>query len=102
VTAPNAIAALDRKPATLYSDLLLHDMGSLGDGIAQANAGAREMRTAPLWGLRLRRLYLHDGRAGTLDAAIRAHGGEAAPSQNRYKQLPATPQQQLVDFLGSI
>jgi CxxC motif-containing protein (DUF1111 family) len=102
MTAPNAVAALDRKPANLYSDLLLHDMGSLGDGIAQANAGVREMRTAPLWGLRLRRLYLHDGRAGTVDAAIRAHDGEAAPARNRYTKLPATLQQQLVDFLGSI
>ncbi len=102
MTAPNDIAALDRKPVNLYSDLLLHDMGTLGDGIAQANAGVREMRTAPLWGLRLRRLYLHDGRAGTVDAAIRAHDGEAAPSRSRYARLPAPLEQQIVDFLGSI
>jgi CxxC motif-containing protein (DUF1111 family) len=44
------IAALDRKPVVLYSDLLLHKMGSLGDGIAQG-LQAKEFRTA-LWGLR--------------------------------------------------
>lgn len=101
-TARNDVAALDRRPVNLYSDLLLHDMGSLGDGIAQANAGPREIRTAPLWGLRLRRLYLHDGRAGTLDAAIRAHDAEAASARERYARLPAPLRQQLVDFLGSI
>jgi len=35
-----------------YPDFLLHDMGSLGDGIVQGQATGREMRTAPLWGLR--------------------------------------------------
>ncbi|MEI9895573.1 MAG: di-heme oxidoredictase family protein [Chthoniobacter sp.] len=38
MTGPNRIRALDRKPVTLFSDLLLHDMGSLNDGIAQADA----------------------------------------------------------------
>lgn len=64
VTGPNMIRALDRKPVFLYSDLLLHDMGSLGDGIAQAAAGPKEFRTAPLWGLRASAPYLHDGRDG--------------------------------------
>ncbi len=30
-----SVAALDRKPVRLFSDLLLHNMGTLGDGIAQ-------------------------------------------------------------------
>jgi CxxC motif-containing protein (DUF1111 family) len=34
-TGPNPIAALANKSVGLYSDLLLHDMGKLGDGIAQ-------------------------------------------------------------------
>ena len=51
-TGPSHIAELDRKTVNLYSDLLLHDMGSLNDGIAQANATPREMKTPPLWGLR--------------------------------------------------
>ena len=38
-------------------------MGALGDCIEQGGAKAREMRTAPLWGLRARPAFLHDGRA---------------------------------------
>jgi di-heme oxidoreductase (putative peroxidase) len=48
-TGPNGIAALNRVAFHPYSDFLLHDMGSLGDGIAQGQASPREMRTAPLW-----------------------------------------------------
>ena len=86
----------------LYSDLLLHDMGALGDGIAQGAAGPREMKTAPLWGARVSAPYLHDGRAGTVDQAIRAHDGEAAQVRDRYRQLTPTAQRQLLDFVGSL
>lgn len=101
-TGPSGIAALANKPVPLYSDLLLHDMGALGDGIAQGSAGPREMRTAPLWGLGRRGVYLHDGRAGTIDAAIRAHAGEAAPARALYVALPATRREQLLAFLRSL
>ncbi|MFZ5635186.1 MAG: di-heme oxidoredictase family protein [Pseudomonadota bacterium] len=101
-TGLNDVQALNFKAVYLYSDLLLHDMGSLGDGIAQGTAGPRDMKTAPLWGLRASGPYLHDGRALTVDAAIQAHDGEAAPSRDRYRQLDATARQQLLEFLGSI
>jgi len=101
-TGPSPIAALSKKPVPLYSDLLLHDMGSLGDGIAQGTATPLEMRTAPLWGLRARGPYLHDGRAATVDAAIGFHDGEAAAARNRYNLLSATQKQQLLEFLSSI
>jgi CxxC motif-containing protein (DUF1111 family) len=101
-TGPNAVAALDRRTVPLYSDLLLHDMGTLGDGIAQASATIREMRTAPLWGLRARAQYLHDGRAATVDAAIVLHDGEAIITRNRYTGLSPAQKQQLLSFLGSI
>src|SRR5262249_26767306 len=45
-TGPNAVSALNRVTFHPYSDFLLHDMGDLGDGMVQANAGATEMRTA--------------------------------------------------------
>ncbi|MBI3716926.1 MAG: hypothetical protein HY255_13120 [Betaproteobacteria bacterium] len=96
------IAALDRKTVNLFSDLLLHDMGSLGDGIGQADAGTSEMRTAPLWGLRFRRQLLHDGRAGNTDTAIREHDGEAAIARNRYLGLSALEKRQLLDYLNSL
>jgi CxxC motif-containing protein (DUF1111 family) len=101
-TGPNAIAALDRKLVQLYSDLLLHDMGSLGDGIAQGTAKPTEMRTSPLWGLRARGPFLHDARATTVDAAIRFHDGEAARARDRYNRLSSPQQKQLLDFLNSI
>ena len=101
-TGPNAIPALSSKPVNLWSDLLLHDMGSLGDGIAQSAAGTHEMKTSPLWGLRASAPYLHDGRAGTVDAAIRAHDGEGKSSRDHYVTLPPAQQQQLIDFLLSL
>ena len=101
-TGPNAITALANKNVQLYSDLLLHDMGTLGDGIAQAAAGTTEMRTSPLWGLNARHSYLHDGRAATPAAAVLAHAGEAAASQSAYAQLTPAQQQQLIAFLRSL
>ena len=101
-TGAQANPALAHKPVRLYSDLLLHDMGKLGDGIGQGTAKGSEMRTAPLWGLRVRPAFLHDGRARTVGDAIRAHDGEAATSRNRFNAMPVLQRQQLLDFLGSI
>jgi CxxC motif-containing protein (DUF1111 family) len=100
-TGTSSISALSNQTIFLYSDLLLHDMGSLGDGIAQGAAGPREMRTAPLWGLKASAPYLHDGRAPTVDAAIRAHDGEAALSKSQYLQLNSQQQGLLIQFLNS-
>jgi CxxC motif-containing protein (DUF1111 family) len=60
------------------------------------------MRTAPLWGLRARGPYLHDGRAATVAAAIVLHDGEAAITRDRYNALSAALKQQLLQFLASI
>jgi CxxC motif-containing protein (DUF1111 family) len=61
-----------------------------------------EWRTPPLWGLRDSAPYLHDGRAGTIDEAIRLHGGEAAASAQRYRQLTPREQSLLQSFLLSL
>ena len=45
---------------------------------------------------------LHDGRAPTIDAAIRLHDGEAATVRDRYTRLNSAQQRQLLDFLKSI
>src|SRR5439155_1684983 len=52
-TAANPNLAFDRVTYHPFSDFLLHDMGALGDGIEQGSATGREIRTAPLWGLRV-------------------------------------------------
>jgi len=101
-TAVNGINALSEKAVPLYSDLLLHDMGRLSDGMPQGAATGREMRTAPLWGLRASAPYLHDGRADTVEAAIRAHEGEAVISRDRFLKLSPTERAALLEFLGSI
>jgi len=83
-----------------YSDFLLHDMGSLGDGIVQGAAAAAEMRTAPLWGIGQRSLYLHDGSVATLLDAVEAHDGEAANSRDRFDALSAGSRRALLDFVA--
>jgi len=101
-TGPNAIAALADQKVNLYSDLLLHDMGSLSDGIAQADAGPNEMKTPPLWGVRAKRAFLHDGRAATLDAAILNHAGEGEAASAAYSKLKLTERQELIAFLRTL
>ena len=89
--------------AFLYSDLLLHDMGaSLADDFEQGSARGSEFRTAPLWRVADRSHFLHDGRATSIEDAIRAHDGQGAGARDRYKALPAGEAQALLDFLRCI
>ena len=102
-TGTSAIAALSNKTVPLYSDLLLHRMGAgLADGIQQGLAKGDQFRTAPLWGLSARRFFLHDGRAKSPDEAAMLHGGEAAPSRDRYSKLPPRDRQAVQEFLNSL
>jgi CxxC motif-containing protein (DUF1111 family) len=96
------VAALDHRTYHPYSDFLLHDMGVLGDVIVQGDAGAREIRTAPLWGLRVVNRFLHDGRAVTLDDAILQHDGQARAARDRFAQLSAADRASLIAFLRSL
>jgi hypothetical protein len=85
-----------------YSDLLLHDMGTLNDGIAQANASGHEMRTAPLWGLSARRTFLHDGKSTNLNDAIARHDGQGKAASDAFSQLSQSDQQRVIKFLNSL
>ena len=114
-----------------YTDLLLHDMGpGLADNLAEGSASGSEWRTAPLWGLGLTKNvmlgdlkgndlisiadaqnrtanmqrigYLHDGRARTIDEAIRWHGGEALNAKNAYEALLPGQRSAVIDFLESL
>jgi CxxC motif-containing protein (DUF1111 family) len=97
-SAPAPFAGL---VARLYSDLLLHDVGT-GDGMVQGSAGANEIRTAPLWGLSRSPFYLHDGRALSISDAISLHAGQAEPSTRAYEQLGEPDQELLLDFLAAL
>lgn len=105
-TGNAAVAALRNQPVNLYSDLLLHDMGvALADDVRQGQAGPREFRTAPLWGLGQRIFFLHDGRSSDLIDAIKQHssqGSEANGVIGNYNNLRETQKQDLLNFLRSL
>ena len=106
-----------------YGDFLLHDVGT-GDGILQVNpehygravfqqmAGylskqhlestQNKMRTAPLWGLRLRPRLMHDGAALTLRDAILRHRGEAQDESRKFDRLGKEDQEAMLEFLRSL
>ena len=85
-----------------FSDFLLHDMGSLGDGITSGAAGPRMMRTAPLWGVRGKSRLLHDGRAEEVEDAINLHDGQAAAAAAQFQGLTDGQRQAVLDFLKTI
>jgi CxxC motif-containing protein (DUF1111 family) len=104
-------AALRFKNANLFSDLLVHDVGT-GDDIAQGLATGAQFRTAPLWGVGQRLFFLHDGRTNNLVDAINAHQGEASRTIHNFNGASAgadapfnlndTERQNLVYFLRSL
>jgi CxxC motif-containing protein (DUF1111 family) len=100
------------RPVNLYSDLALHAMGpGLADDIVQADAAGDEFRTAPLWGLGQRIFFLHDGRTKDLIEAILAHASpantrfqasEANAVVDRFRAMPESQKQDLLNFLRSL
>ena len=111
-TGNSTVAALRNQAANLYSNLLVHDMGPrLADGITQGQAGPREFRTAPLWGLGQRIFLLHDGRTSDLLAAIQEHrsgsarSGDASEANEvigNFNNLSERQKQDLLNFLRSL
>jgi CxxC motif-containing protein (DUF1111 family) len=102
ITGPNSSTALDRVAYHPYSDFLLHDMGTLGDGIDQGDAKGTEMRTQPLWGLAFQGRLLHDGRVTTIPAAIAAHDGQGAGARDRFAALGDQDRADLLAFLAAL
>ena len=98
---------LSQVNANLYSDLLLHHMGSnLSDGVSQGGAGPDQFRSAPLWGLGQRIFFLHDGRTTDLLDAIREHASSGSEANivihNFFSRLSPQQQQDLLNFLRSL
>ncbi|NNB44398.1 di-heme oxidoredictase family protein [Pseudomonas chlororaphis] len=92
-----------------YSDLLLHDMGEgLADNRSEFQAGGRDWRTPPLWGIGLTQTvsghtqFLHDGRARNLLEAVLWHGGEAQAAQQQVLSFNAEQRAALLAFLNSL
>jgi CxxC motif-containing protein (DUF1111 family) len=88
-----------------FSDFLVHDMGSLGDGIGNTGdtvAVTRQMRTAPLWGVRFNTQLLHDGRAHSVTEAIVAHDGQGAGARIRFQALSGSDKATLARFVNAL
>jgi CxxC motif-containing protein (DUF1111 family) len=116
--------ALGNKIFHPYGDYLLHDIGT-GDGIAISmpehygrhvyetqwrgmppldafQASANRIRTAPLWGLRMRTMLMHDGASLTFGDAIARHRGEATDVTKRFEHLSQADREAILEFLGSL
>jgi hypothetical protein len=61
-----------------------------------------KIRTAPLWGIRLRLRLMHDGASLTFLDAILRHRGEARKVRLAFQELPRTDQEALFHFLRSL
>jgi CxxC motif-containing protein (DUF1111 family) len=119
-TIPPALGSVTLHP---YGDFLMHDVGT-GDGILQATrehyghkvfqqmsgylskqdfeSSRNKIRTAPLWGVRLRPRLMHDGTSLTLVEAIARHHGEANHVTQQFEKLKKPDQEDLVEFLQSL
>ena len=95
--------ALGNKTIHPFGDFLLHDIGT-GDGIVQVGPQdtSNKLRTAALWGLRVRSRYMHDLVSLTLEDAIRRHKGEARGVMHNFRALTRTQQQQVITFLKTL
>jgi len=100
------VALLAGIDAPIFTDVLVHDMGDeLADGVVDGEAGSRQWRTAPLIGLRFNKMYLHDGRAHTVEEAIVLHGAqgsEAAGSVALFQALSPSDHDALLDFVSAL
>ncbi len=117
---PPALASATFHP---YGDFLMHDVGT-GDGILQATrehyghkvfaqmsdylsrqdfeSSRNKIRTAPLWGVRLRPRLMHDGTSLTLLEAITRHRGEATHVIQQFEKLKRPDQEAIIEFLKSL
>jgi CxxC motif-containing protein (DUF1111 family) len=104
-----ALPQLAHRTIHPYTDLLLHDMGEgLADGRPDFEAGPRDWRTTPLWGLGLSEsvngnaYLLHDGRARNATEAILWHAGDAHSARDAFRTMSKKDREALLAFLGSL
>src|ERR1700730_15864844 len=117
---PVALGSITFHP---YGDFLMHDVRT-GDGILQATrehygdkvfqmmsgylskqdfeSSRKKIRTAPLWGVRLRPRLMHDGSSLTLRDAILRHRGEAGHVSQQFEKLKREDQEAIIEFLKSL
>ncbi|HUI43865.1 MAG TPA: di-heme oxidoredictase family protein [Terriglobia bacterium] len=121
-TPAGSIPSMGHITANLYSDLLLHHMGScLADNITEGAAEGDMFRTPPLWNVGQRYWFMHDGRTNDILQAIQDHmdgstdthcsgigsypASEADQVILNFNKLPSTgpnSQQDVLNFLRSL
>lgn len=90
-------------PVPLFSDILLHDVGSASDGgIPDGSATGEQFRTPPLWGLSQTGPYMHDGLSSTVEAAIERHSEEGQAATDAYQALSDQEREDLLRFLQGL
>ena len=96
-------AALGNKIIHPFSDFALHDVGT-GDGIVQngGQGSANQLRTAPLWGIRARNRFMHQGLNITIFDSIQLHAGQATTARNNFNFLTAAQRSDLIAFVLSL
>jgi CxxC motif-containing protein (DUF1111 family) len=103
--------ALRNKLLKPYSDFLIHDMGQSADFIGQGDASPFELRTTPLWGVRVRDPLWHDGRvaggtfADRITAAVAEHdalGSESLAAAQAFTGLSQVDKDAVIAFLDSL
>lgn len=72
------------------------------DLLRDALCARNKIRTAPLWGLRVRSRLMHDGASVQLGDAIRRHKGEAEEVTERFSKLAPADEKALLAFLQSL
>lgn len=119
-TIPAALGSVAFHP---YGDFLMHDVGT-GDGILQATpehygrrvfqrmagylskqdfeSSRNKIRTAPLWGVRMRPRLMHDGASLIFVEAIGRHRGEASRVTQKFDKLKHSEQEEIIEFLKSL
>jgi CxxC motif-containing protein (DUF1111 family) len=95
--------ALGNKIIHPFSDFALHDIGT-GDGIVQngGQGSINMMRTAPLWGMRARNRFMHEGLNVTVFDVIQLHAGQATTARNNFNFLTTGQQADLIAFVLSL
>lgn len=86
----------------IYSDFKHWDIGAEFHERRYDGSLQRAHRTAPLWGVGSSGPYGHSGRFLSLNAVIRAHGGEAAKEAEAYRALPEERRDLLLEYLQSL
>jgi hypothetical protein len=86
----------------IYTDFRHRDLGPAFWERRFDSTLQRQHRTAPLWGVGSTAPYGHAGSFPTLDAVIRAHGGEAERERDAYAALPEARRRLLLGYLESL